>query len=324
MSTPLVEVCNLGRFFGRVRAVDGLSLTLQAGQVVGLIGANGAGKTTTMRILATLDAPDEGTVRIRGVDVVEHPEQVRPLIGWMPDHFAPYTDVTVSDYLDFFARACDLRGSDRGNRVAEAVAFTELGPLQDRLIEKLSKGQTQRLCLARTLLGDPDFLILDEPAAGLAPKARIEFKNLVRLLRERGKTLLISSHILSELGEMCDSLVFMDAGRIVHHGDARSLQQLDGNNGIRVTFDIEVEGAHADLVTWLTMRPNWKITEERRNGVRAEFSGLSIAPELKRLVADGVTVIEFRRSEQRLEDAFVNLLRDGRQAAPLPEPPLLK
>src|SRR5688572_6341310 len=221
---PFLAVENLARTFGGVKAVDGLSFELLAGQVVGLIGANGAGKTTAMRILATLDVPDRGQVRLGGVDIVEFPNQVRRRIGWMPDHFGPYSDTTVADYLDFFGRAHGLRGADLRNRVTEVTDFTDLGSLAERSMNKLSKGQTQRLCLARTLLNDPEFLILDEPAAGLDPKARLEFKNLVRVLRERGKTLLISSHILSELGEMCDSLLFMDRGRMVHHGDTDSLR----------------------------------------------------------------------------------------------------
>ncbi|HWA26167.1 MAG TPA: ABC transporter ATP-binding protein [Lacunisphaera sp.] len=317
MSAPLLEVNNLVRWYGKVRAVDGVSFTLAAGQVVGLIGANGAGKTTTMRILATLDSADSGTVRLGGVDIGDYPGEVRSRIGWMPDHFSPYQDVTVADYLDFFGRTWGLRGADLARRTAEIVEFTELGPLVDRLMDKLSKGQTQRLCLARTLLGDPDLLILDEPAAGLDPKARLEFKNLVRLLRDRGKTLLISSHILSELGEMCDTLVFMDGGRVVHHGDTESLQRHDSGDG-GATFDITVHGPPSVLLAWLAMRPGWKLLEERRDGARAvcqHSDPAALANELKRLTVDGVPVIEFRRAAQRLEDAFVNILRDGRTGA---------
>lgn len=326
--SALLEVEGLVRWFDRVQAVNGVSFSLQAGQVAGLIGANGAGKTTAMRILATLDLPDAGEVRLGGVDIVEYPEVARRRIGWMPDHFTPYPDVTVLDYLDFFGRACGLRGADLARRTAEVVEFTELGPLAERLMDKLSKGQTQRLCLARTLLSDPEFLILDEPAAGLDPKARLEFKNLVRLLRGQGKTLLISSHILSELGEMCDTLVFMDAGRVVHHGDTQSLQRQDHGTAALV-FDIRVDGLPAGLLAWLAVRPGWKLVEERRDGARAEFAATepaAVAAELRRMIADSIPVIEFRRAEQRLEDAFVNLLRDGRRPAveSAAEPPLLR
>jgi ABC-2 type transport system ATP-binding protein len=312
MSAPMVEVQNLVRWFDGVRAVDGVSFTIAAGQVVGLIGANGAGKTTTMRLLATLDLPDRGTIRIGGVDAVDYPNDVRRRLGWMPDHFAVYKDTTVSDYIDFFGRAYGLVGAALAQRFEDVIAFTELGSLIDRPMDKLSKGQTQRLCLARTLLNDPEFLLLDEPAAGLDPKARLEFKNLVRILRERGKTILISSHILSELGEMCDSLIFMDSGRVIHHGDTGTLRRtgtVDGSSAI----EIVVDGPVTPLLQWLAVRPGWKLVAEQRNGARAEFANTeptAIAAELKRLVVDGIAVMDFHREERRLEETFVAMLRE--------------
>ena len=309
---PFLQVDGLARWFGSVKAVNGVSFELCAGQVAGLIGANGAGKTTTMRILATLDLPDRGTVRLGGVDIVEYPNEVRRRIGWMPDHFVAYRDTVVSDYLDFFARAYGLRGIDLERRVSEVAEFTDLVPLADRPMDRLSKGQTQRLCLARTLLNDPEFLILDEPAAGLDPKARLEFKNLVRVLRDRGKTILISSHILSELGEMCDTLVFMDRGTVMHHGDTDSLRRGTAAGGVSV-INITVHGGVAPLMNWIAVRPGWKLVEERRDGARAEFAGAStetLAAELRRLIADGVAVVDFHREMRRLEEAFVEMLRE--------------
>lgn len=309
---PLLEVENLSRWFGGLKAVNDVSFTLHAGQVVGLIGANGAGKTTTMRILATLDLPDRGVVRIGGIDIVEYPNQVRRRLGWMPDHFTPYKDTTVGDYLDFFGRAYGLRDAELAARVTDVAAFTDLIPLAEQRMDTLSKGQTQRLCLARTLLNDPEFLILDEPAAGLDPKARLEFKNLVRVLRERGKTLLISSHILSELGEMCDTLVFMDRGSIMHHGETDTLRRGTAAGGACV-INITVHGDVAPLNAWIAVRPGWRLVEERRDGARAEFAGASteaLAAELRRLVGDGVPVVDFHREMRRLEEAFVEMLRD--------------
>ncbi len=308
---PFLSVCDLVRRFEGVRAVNGVSFDLPAGAVVGLIGANGAGKTTTMRMLATLDLPDSGTIRLNGVDVVEYPNEVRARIGWMPDHFAPYPDTTVADYLDFFARAHGLRGAELARRLDEVTDFTDVRGLALRPMDKLSKGQTQRLCLARTLLNDPDFLLLDEPAAGLDPKARLEFKNLVRVLRERGKTILISSHILSELGEMCDTLIFMDRGAVMHHGDTNTL--LRGGANANCVVQIVVHGEVAPLQRWLAMRQSWKITEELRNGVRAEFAtgdAAGLAGELRRLVQDGIAVVDFHREERRLEETFVEMLRE--------------
>ncbi|MDF9826446.1 ABC-2 type transport system ATP-binding protein [Ereboglobus sp. PH5-10] len=316
MSDPIVKVRGLERAFGRVRAVDGISFDLARGQVVGLIGANGAGKTTAMRIMATLDMPDSGAVTIGGVDIVDYPTRVRRHIGWMPDHITPYSDTTVGDYLDFFGRAHGFAGAELARRVDEVRDFTDLVSLNDRPTTGLSKGQSQRLCLARTLLNNPEFLILDEPAAGLDPKARLEFKNLVRVLRERGKTLLISSHILSELGEMCDSLIFMDAGRLVHHGDTDSLQRRDARTGI--VFEIETLGPAAALLDWLAVRPGWRVVEQLRDGARAEFASGepgAVAAELRRMSAD-LQIVEFRRQERRLEEAFVEMLRAGNGAPP--------
>jgi ABC-2 type transport system ATP-binding protein len=319
MSSPPVaflEVRDLTRWFGGVKAVNGVSFDLIRGQVVGLIGANGAGKTTTMRILATLDLPDRGVIRLGGVDVVEYPNEVRRRIGWMPDHFSAYKDTTVGDYLDFFGRAYGLRGAELERRASEVAAFTDLAGLVARPMDRLSKGQTQRLCLARTLLNDPELLILDEPAAGLDPKARLEFKNLVRVLRERGKTILISSHILSELGEMCDTLLFMDRGVVVHHGDTETLRRAAGADGITI-INITVHGAVAPLLTWLAVRPGWRLVEERRDGARAEFAGAStetLTAELRRLVTDGIAIVDFHRELRRLDEAFVEMLR---------EPPIL-
>ncbi len=312
-ASPYLVVRDLARLFGAVRAVDGVSFSVEAGQIVGLIGANGAGKTTMMRILATLDLPDRGTVHLGGVNLVERPGLIRRRLGWMPDHVAVYRDTTVGDYLDFYARAHGFRDGELVRRLGDVVEFTELGALLDRPADALSKGQTQRLSLARTLLNDPEFLILDEPAAGLDPKARLEFKNLVRLLRERGKTLLISSHILSELGEMCDSLLFMDRGRMMHHGDTDSLRRRDAVAAGGFAISIRVHGDPAPLGAWLALRPGWTLVEERRDGVRAAFANsdpAALAAELRRLTADGIAVTDFHREERRLEEAFVEMLRE--------------
>jgi ABC-2 type transport system ATP-binding protein len=317
-AAPLLVVRDLERSFGAVRAVAGVSFAILPGQVVGLIGANGAGKTTLLRILATLDLPDRGTVTLDGVDIAERPTAVRRRLGWMPDYVSVYRDTTVGDYLDFYARAHGFRDGELHARLDDVIAFTELGALLERPADALSKGQVQRLSLARTLLNDPDFLILDEPAAGLDPKARLEFKNLVRLLRARGKTLVISSHILSELGEMCDSLLFMDRGRLVHHGDTDSLRQRDAVAAGGFAVEIRVHGEPAPLLSWLAVRPGWKVVEERRDGVRAAFANSDpavLAAELRRLTADGVAVTDFHREQRRLEEAFVEMLR---------EPPVLQ
>ena len=339
MSTPapVARASGLIKNFGDVRAVDGVSFELPAGTVVGLIGANGAGKTTTLRMLATLEVPDSGNVSVGGADCLNEPRAARARIGWMPDHTGHYPNTLVVDYLDFFARAHGLRGSGRVERLREVMAFTDLLRLEARPMKGLSKGELQRLSLARTLLHNPELLILDEPAAGLDPKARIEFRNLVHLLRDQGKTLIISSHILSELGELCDRLIFMDRGRIVFEGRASELGRVAWDSGAAtpggppalpgatvsgplegrasvhpVAIDIRVASGRETLAHRIASRPGWKVLTTLPEGVRAEYesdAAEALAAELAALVREGLPIAAFTPRETRLEDAFVQVLR---------------
>ena len=305
---PAIEVRHLSRWVPGVHAVRDVSFTVPKGQVVGFVGANGAGKTTTMRILATLDYPSSGEARICGHNVVTHPAQVRRCIGWMPDHYGTYSHMTVLEYLDFFARALGYRGDERTERIAEVMEFTDLTGLADRLIDQLSKGMGQRLCLGRALLHDPEVLILDEPAAGLDPKARVELKHLIRVLAQDGKTVFISSHILSELGEMCDSLLFINQGRIIHHGSAESLRRGNGGNSV-----VEVQLAHSveRLAEWASLAPNVTFRDTTRTGGRIEIDSVEpeiLATVLRRMINDGLPVTDFHLAERKLEDAFIEIL----------------
>jgi ABC-2 type transport system ATP-binding protein len=329
---PIIEVKELHRVFGRLHAVRGISFEILPGQVVGFIGANGAGKTTTMRMMATLELPTRGQIRICDYDVVEYPNEVRRRIGWMPDHYGTYDNVTVEEYLDFFARAYGYKGEEREERVREVMDFADLEVIKDRLMDKLSKGMAQRLCLGRTLLHDPQVLILDEPAAGLDPKARIELKNLIRLLAEEGKTIFISSHILSELGEMCDTLLFIDQGKIVHHGSQESLLHEQSDS---VVVDVQVSGDPQKLKDWIDLNPGVEYVTDIRRGARVmvelpaskdhgetlstedeeartqkleEGQREFLAYQLKKMITDGVPVLDFHRQQRRLEDAFVDML----------------
>ncbi len=310
MSDAAIRVHNLYRYFGQLKAVNGISFEIPHGSVCGFVGANGAGKTTTMRILASLDYPTMGVAEICGINVVHHPEEVRRLIGWMPDHFGNYDHMTVLEYLDFYARAFGYDGKERRTRVQEVMEFTDLIPLADRFSNKLSKGMTQRLCLGRSLLHDPQVLIMDEPAAGLDPKARVELKHLIRVLAQEGKTIFISSHILSELGEMCDSLLFVNNGRIVHHGDSDSLKHgTDAGGG--VLYDVQVVGDPQAVSDWCVINPHVEFLESRKQGGRIRID--TTAPEkaaetLARMVKDGLKVVEFHKEQRNLEDAFIDML----------------
>ena len=309
---PIISVRDLHRSFPNVQAVRGVNFEIYPGQVIGFIGANGAGKTTTMRIMATLDTPTSGTVRIAGYDVMEYPTEVRAKIGWMPDAYGAHEHMSVFEYLDFYGRAFGFKGAERVRRVQEVMEFTDLASIAERMMNKLSKGMAQRLCLGRTLLHDPDVLILDEPAAGLDPKARLEFKQLVRLLAGEGKTIFISSHILTELAEMCDTMLFIDGGRIVHHGSAESLQQ--GRSGEQVMFDVHVHGDPETLAHWVEMNPGVRLVDRHKRGARLSFESTepeALAGALRRMLNDGVPVIDFHREARKLEEAFVDMIRKG-------------
>lgn len=307
MSEAVIRVSNLVRRFDDVVAVDDVSFDVERGRVVGFIGANGAGKTTTMRMMVTLDEPTDGTIEICGRDVLAHAAAIRQRVGWMPDAYGAYANVTVLEYLDFMARAFGFSGKERKERVDDVMAFTDLVPIADREMNRLSKGMAQRLCLGRALLNDPEVLVLDEPAAGLDPKARADFKRLVRLLAADDKTIFISSHILSELAEMCDALLFIDGGRIVYDGAPDAL--LAGERGWITR--IEVAGDPEDLTKWVDLNAGVEVVETTKKGALVRFEPAEadhVSKTLRRMLEDGLVVVEFAREQARLEDAFIKML----------------
>ena len=242
----------------------------------------------------------------------------------MPDHFGNYEHMTVLEYLDFYARALGYKGKERRQRIQEVIDFTDLGPLAERFSNKLSKGNTQRLGLGRALLHDPQVLVMDEPAAGLDPKARVELKHLIRVLAKEGKTIFISSHILSELGEMCDSLLFINNGRIVHHGDAESLKNGSETVG-GFLYDVQIDGDPQQLSDWCILQPNVELMESRKHGGRIRIDApdtSQTADILARMIKDKLRVTEFHREQRNLEDAFIDILGrlDSGQPAVAPPP----
>ena len=214
----MIQVEGITHHFGSFRVLNDVWFKVPKGEIFGFIGPNGAGKTTTLRMMATLLEPGDGRVLIDGVDVVERPAEVRRLIGFMPDSFGVYEHVTVQEYLDFFAAAHGIALGARTRTVDAVMQLTDLGSLRDRLVAKLSKGMKQRLAIARTLLHDPQVLILDEPANGLDPRARIEMRDLIEELQRLGKTIVISSHILTELSDMVTSVAILEKGALLAAG----------------------------------------------------------------------------------------------------------
>ena len=316
---PSLELRHLHRFFGRLKAVDDVSFRAYPGQVIGYIGPNGAGKTTSMRILSTLDVPTAGDAFVCGYSVVDDPDKVRRHLGFMPDSFGRYPNMNVVEYLDFFARAYGLRGARRRDAVEHVLVFTELRKLADKAINTLSKGMAQRLGLGRCLVHDPQVMVLDEPAAGLDPRARVELRELIRLLATRmQKTVLISSHILTELGEICDSVAIIEAGRILAHGTIEEIenqqQQMTGSKAARTLMTRifstdDLDGQTDRLEKWLLEQPHITQVQSAAGQVTFDLEGNDEGQQalLKRLLDEGFPVIEFHGKSQTLEDAFMNI-----------------
>jgi len=231
----MLVIEHLRKEYKNLVAVDDLSFKLEKGDIFGFIGPNGAGKTTTIRMLATLLVPTVGTAYVDGIDVVRFPDEVRSLIGYMPDFFGVYDDVKVWEYLDFFAAAYRIPKNQRGQTITDVLELTDLTVKRDSYVEELSRGMKQRLCLAKTLVHDPKLLLLDEPASGLDPRARVELKELLKALRDMGKTILISSHILPELADFCNKIGIIEKGKMLLFGGVDEiLSQINGGRGVRV------------------------------------------------------------------------------------------
>ncbi len=314
----LVEVRRLSRAFGNVQAVRDISFAFDAGQIFGFIGPNGAGKSTTMRILATLDLPSEGDCLVAGLSTVDEADEVRRLIGYMPDSYGTYPNMTVFEYLDFFARAHGLAPEQRRRAVADVVEFCQLGDLREKLITTLSKGMKQRLCLGRCIVHDPKLLILDEPAAGLDPRARIEFRDLLRLLAGQGKSVFISSHILTELQELCDSVAIVERGRLIATGRVSEVQaaarqiveaKAAADEHHQHVLEIRLAAPHPRTAEILAEQP--EIAEVRHDGallsLRMRGGALEQAALLKRLIDAGLPICRFATRDANLEDVFMHL-----------------
>lgn len=305
MSAAL-EVSGITRRFGAFTAVDRVSFTVLPGQIVGFIGPNGAGKTTTMRICATLDLPDQGDVRVAGESVLDQPRRARQRLGFMPDSYGAYSHTSVQEYLDFFARAYGLRGEARRAALKQVSEFTALDSMLDKPMGALSKGMKQRLCLAKTLLHDPQVLILDEPAAGLDPRARVELRELVKALAAQGKAILISSHILTELAEMCDGVVVIERGEVKGSGSVAAMTR--GLTSQRQLF-VRTLGPPDALERALLEQPGVSGVRVDKGGCVCQVAGdeAALAPLLARLVAAGLAVVEFAPETINLEDVFLRL-----------------
>jgi ABC-2 type transport system ATP-binding protein len=302
----MIETRDLTKKYGELFAIKSIDLNLVSGDLFGFIGPNGSGKTTTMRILATLLQPTWGEAYVCGHSIYTKPKEIRRLIGYMPDFFGVYDDMKVMEYLEFFAAAYRIRGPKRRQICEEVLELVELGYKRDALVTSLSRGMTQRLGLARVLLHDPQVLLLDEPASGLDPRARVEMRQLLKRLRATGKTIMISSHILPELADICNKVGVIGQGQMKFNGTVSELMQLVRP---RTVLNIGVEGDQVDAANLLSSHAlvdkvdinEHHLTVTLANG-HSEFSDLATT-----LVSAGHKLTLLREEELNLETAFMAL-----------------
>jgi ABC-2 type transport system ATP-binding protein len=305
----MIEVIHFTKHYGDFIAVDDLSFSIAQGETFGFIGPNGAGKSTTIRFLATLLRPTSGEGRVAGYSVTAEPMSVRRVIGFMPDDFGVYDGMKVWEFLDFFAVAYEIPRSYRKKIIGEVLELLDLTHKRDDYVNGLSKGMKQRLCLAKTLVHDPPVLILDEPASGLDPRARLEMKALLNELRQMGKTILISSHILSELADFCTSIGIIERGKLLVAGSIRDIQQqIRSHRVLKIRVLDESTDRAAEL---LRGDSSIRMIEAYDHTLSAEFEGQDsdMARVLDRLVQSGVTVQSFAEEPLSLEEVFMMITK---------------
>jgi ABC-2 type transport system ATP-binding protein len=328
---PAIETENLTKNYGRLVALDRLTMSVERGQILGFVGPNGAGKTTTIKILVGLARPTAGSARIAGVDCVAEARRIKRLVGYMPDNFGGYDNMRVSEYLDFFGAAFGIPRRPRARRIDEALEVAAASSFRDLYVEALSHGMKQRVALARTLLHDPEVLILDEPTNGLDPQARIEMRRLLLDLADRGKTLLVTSHVLPELARVCHQAAIITRGKLRAFGTleeiTRQLRQLRPMEVLLTQADqigrvVEVVRRHVEPGAEVTASQAEATVRFRTARREEELAGL-----LSALVGAGLGVAQFREVQTDLEEAYLTVARaDGDlaeevlDAVPISEP----
>lgn len=318
--TPAIVTTNLTKRYGRTLALDHLNLAIESGTIYGFVGPNGAGKTTTLRLLAGLLEPSDGVVHLIGEPMDRDGRAAQRLVGYMPDFFGVYDDLRVWEYLDFFARCYGLPAAKRRTIVAGLLDLVDLTSKRDVFVQNLSRGMQQRLCLAHALVHDPPILLLDEPASGLDPRARMELRELLRTLRDMGKTILLSSHILSELVEVCTTFGIMRDGQLIASGDlAEVKRQLGGERRLQIQVLRGIEQVQAVLAA----TPGARLIEIAASGAAPSLPAGQSAPLtvsvvwdgdaeatatlIERLVAAGVALTAFGEQPNELEELFLQL-----------------
>jgi ABC-2 type transport system ATP-binding protein len=311
---PVIDIRNLRHAYKNHVAVADVTFTVQPRSIHGFVGPNGAGKTTTLKVLATLLPPQTGTVLAFGKDIMRERNLVRRRIGYMPDHFSMYRQMTVFEYLDFFGAAYGLSQSQRDKTIGDVLALTDMAGRKDDFIQGLSRGMQQRVSLARVLVHDPELLLLDEPASGLDPRARIELMEILEELRRLGKTIFISSHILSELATLCDHVTILDRGEVKYTGSMRGL--VSKTDEAHATYQLTLAAEHQATADALARLPGMQgitppLPNEARYTLTFRREELSLNAILQTVLATGGEVIGFTEDVKHLNQAFMDLTSPG-------------
>ena len=304
----IVETINLTKRYGKLVALDNLHLKIEEGECFGFIGPNGAGKTTTIKILGTLLQPTWGEARICNHVIGYESRKIRPLIGYVPDFFGAYEDMVVQEYLEFFASAYNITGKQRKRVVGDVLELTDLVYKRDALVDSLSRGMQQRLSLARVLLHDPKVLLLDEPASGLDPRARIEIRELLKELHRMGKTIIISSHILHELAELCTTVGIIEQGKLLFHGPLSEILD-QARTGTKVQIRVTEQQDLAALLLERTKGIKGVEIMDGRLIVELEHTTHDFTGIVKLLIENKFRVREIREEEVNLETAFMKMTK---------------
>lgn len=307
----MLRIENLCKNYGKFRAVNDLNLHIPKGEIFGFVGPNGAGKTTTMRIICGLLDATSGKVYADGIDVIDRPKELKRKIGYMPDFFGVYDDLKVMEYLEFYASIYNIKGADSRKICQDLLELVDLSDKKDFYVDSLSRGMKQRLCLARSLVHNPELLILDEPASGMDPRARIEMKEILRTLKSMGKTILVSSHILPELAELCTAIGIIEKGRIVMSG---TVDEITRKVYHTQTIRIKVIDRLEEAIRILQEYPDVDgVNPVGDNEVEASFNGDEVFMNalLVRLIQNNVPVTAFNQLDGNLEDIFMKVTATG-------------
>lgn len=307
---PMIEIKGLTKTFGTFHALKSIDLTIPKGTVFGFVGPNGAGKSTTMSILATLMAPTSGYAKVDGFDVTQYPAEVRKRIGYMPDFFGVYDQFKTIEYMHFYGASYGIPKQEREQLIPQLLELVNLSDKRDAYVDTLSRGMKQRLCLARCLVHDPELLILDEPASGLDPRARIEMREILRELKAMGKTIIISSHILPELAEMVDEIGVIEHGQMIAQGNVADIQS---RMRVKRILYVRLLEREEEAVQYLQDLPFVNRIMRDEHGIHIHFGGQDEeqAELLQQLIAAGFKPVSFSEAQTNLEDVFLEITKGG-------------